>query len=150
MKMSLLCLFGIAVFVGFGEGIEWIIWPTVVAGVLAGGVLLSRRADSGSAYCFHNTTGWSDAKVRLHEQGHYNVATRQGCKARIELNNPGGPVTRVWGGGDLTPVQRAAIAYGGWAKAGSAGIEGDMKRANADLGWSGSHGEAKRIAKRLA
>lgn len=90
--------------------------------------------------------GWSDRHVDEHEKGHRNVARALGYRAVTR-----GGATYV-DDRQATPTERAAIAYGGRARAGHGGHEGDNRIAEAalrELPWS-QRGAARREAQRIA
>lgn len=96
-----------------------------------------------------HASGYSMAHVRRHENGHRNVAQAFGCSGRVVIN-PREAYFVVTGGPRLTATQQAAIDYGGWAAAGSAGCEGDFALARRRGCSSAELAEARRLARRYA
>lgn len=154
MKMSLLCLFGIALFVGFGEGIGWIIWLTVVAAVLAGGLLLLGRTQSAGRLSFHGhgNTFWETV---AHEWRHVRLLNGTGVgvagRPKVWKNKDGNwegvtyPADEAkWKA--LSPAEQAAVYLAGSKSLGrdddEYGVCDDLEHADA----LSSRGPARRIA----
>ena len=132
---------------------------TGLLALLVGGVALAvtgafvrRTSGGGSAYPIDHASGYSRSFVRRHENGHARVARALGASAHVDLD---AGETYI-GDGHLPPVQRAAIAYGGEAAAGSSGCGTDRQIADAHLSClpgaqrSAAKREAWQIARRYA
>jgi hypothetical protein len=95
--------------------------------------------------CPLHGSGWPEAHVRRHENGHARVARALGRSATVNLRKG---ETYVYGRG--TPIEEAAIDYGGWAAAGYGGHELDFSAARSrGLSWA-EDAQARRIARRYA
>src|SRR5690349_14564696 len=96
--------------------------------------------------------GWSDRHIDEHERGHENVARALKCRTRRVAGRGGVPEVEIVSGPPLTPIEHAAIAYGGQVRAGRGGHEKDDRLAEQHLRrlpWS-ERGAARREAKRIA
>jgi hypothetical protein len=141
MKVSLICAFGIAVFVGFGEGITWIITPVVVVAVLAAGVLLVGRSVSVASrtQTVHvHGSDWADAA--RHEAGHAGVARKVGGRVTEGvIRQDGTGYVVVVHKRSATPADYVAVSLAGGYREGvdpwhAAQCSGDRKNIAAVMG----------------
>lgn len=156
MRMALICAFGIAVFIGFGEGITWLAVLTLAAAAVftAGARLLSGLRQPRLSFHGHGNTYWETV---AHERRHARLLNGTG------VGVAGRP--KVWKNGDgtwegvtypankakwkaLSPEEQAAVYLAGSRSLGrdsnEYGVCDDLEHADA----LSARGPARRIARR--
>lgn len=157
MKMALACVVGIAAFVGFGEGIAWLMYGFAIL-VGAGAMVLIVRSSGSAVPVFHGH-GDTRARAMTHEKRHKRVLNGQGIKVRrirvweekdwgwagvTEINNSRANMAR-WNA--LSPAGQAAVYIAGSPSLGRSkdfGCSDDMAAVDARA----SRGAARRIARK--
>jgi hypothetical protein len=113
------------------------------------------RTSAGPRYNLTHGSGHSMSHVRRHENGHRRVARALGCDGEVVITKDEA-YFQITSARPLTPIEDAAISYGGRAAAGSGGHEQDDADAETILRqvpWSqrgAARAEARRIARRYA
>jgi hypothetical protein len=127
MKVSLICVFGIAVFVGFGEGITWIITPVLWTGGIAVALALvvwarPARPALGGRHVHGSGRNGEATKQDLwrHENGHARLLRKYGVGVAMFGQRVWSPQPGVWQGYtepaswsrfDRLPVEKQVAIY---------------------------------------